>query len=144
MTPAQKIAVRLSTGAGAAEHYRRARRRRLQRRNPQLRKPRCRRNTPTWNAVTAPPSWPSRKAKPVEVEPDREMRERIELRGKASLTSYLRAALVRAAGPTGPEAELQAASRDRRRNPARIVGCAKAGRAATNGCGDGGSVDRRA
>ena len=45
----------------------------------------------------------------VELEPDRELRERVELRGKASLTSYLKAALA-GRRADGAEAELQAAA----------------------------------
>ena len=56
------------------------------------------------SAIMAEPEGETR-----EVEPDREMRERVELRGKASLVGYLRAALA-GRRADGAEAELQNAA----------------------------------
>ena len=53
--------------------------------------------------------------------PDAERRERLELRSRASLTSYIQAALS-GRQVSGAEAELQERGRDRRRDPARTLG----------------------
>ena len=50
-------------------------------------------------------------------EPDREMRERTELRSRASLTNFLTAA-ISGRQVSGAEAELQSAAGNWRRNPA--------------------------
>ena len=54
-------------------------------------------------------------------EPDREMRERVELRSRASLTNFLTAA-ISGRQVSGAEAELQSGGRDRRRDSLGTVG----------------------